>query len=98
MKKIESILGPNWRTTLTGGITVLAGAIATNHDLVAFLPEPWRKAVTGIAGLVSILAGGAFAAVAKDGAVTGNGTAFEPHKIAQADGGNRVLAPKAPVS
>lgn len=96
MKFLESFFGPNWRTTLSGSITVLAGAIATNHDLVSFLPAAWQHAVTGIAGLISVLAGGTFAAVSKDRAVTGNGSAFEPHKIVQADGSNRIIEP-API-
>lgn len=96
MKFLESLFGPNWRTTLSGGITVLASAIYSTPALVSFLPPSWQSAVTGIAGLISVLAGGTFAAVSKDRAVTGNGSAFEPHKVIQADGSNRIIEP-API-
>lgn len=52
---MNTILGANWRTTLTGWIAVLASAIAINPSLVAFLPESLRNYVTGIAGLLSEL-------------------------------------------
>ena len=68
---MNTILGANWRTTLTGWIAVLASAIAINPSLVAFLPESLRNYVTGIAGLLAVASGGAFATQAKDKCVTG---------------------------
>ena len=68
---MNTILGANWRTTLSGWIAVLASAIAINPNLVSFLPEAARNYVTGIAGIVAILSGGTFAAQAKDRQVTG---------------------------
>jgi len=65
------ILGANWRTTLSGWITVLASAIAINPGIVAFLPESVRTYVTGMAGLVAVVSGGAFALNTKDKQVTG---------------------------
>ena len=71
---MNTLLGANWRTTLSGWITVLASAIAINPGIVAFLPETLRSYVTGIAGLVAIVSGGTFAYNAKDKQVTGSST------------------------
>ena len=68
---MNTILGANWRTTLSGWIAVLASAIAINPALVAFLPEAVRNYVTGIAGILAVVSGGTFAAQAKDKQVTG---------------------------
>jgi len=68
---MNTILGANWRTTLTGWITVLASAIAVNPSLISFLPESARNTITGIAGLIAIVSGGTFAYNAKDKQVTG---------------------------
>ena len=68
---MNSILGANWRTTLTGWITVLASALVIKPDLVAFLPEPVRNYVLGFAGIVAVVSGGTFAVQSKDRNVTG---------------------------
>jgi len=65
------LLGANWRTTLSGWITVLASSIAINPGLVTFLPESVRTYVIGMAGLLAVVSGGAFALNAKDKQVTG---------------------------
>jgi hypothetical protein len=72
------LLGANWRTTLSGWITVLASAIAINPGLVAFLPESVRTYVTGMAGLMAVVSGGAFALNAKDKQVTGGSVPNDP--------------------
>lgn len=68
---MNTILGANWRTTLSGWVAVIASAIAINPSLVAFLPDTIRSYVTGLAGLLAVLSGGTFAAQAKDRQVTG---------------------------
>jgi hypothetical protein len=68
---MNTILGANWRTTLSGWIAVIASAIAINPSLVAFLPDAARNYITGLAGIVAVLSGGTFAAQAKDKNVTG---------------------------
>ena len=68
---MNTLLGANWRTTLSGWIAVLASAIVINPSLVAFLPEAIRNYVTGFAGIVAVISGGTFAAQAKDKRVTG---------------------------
>jgi hypothetical protein len=76
---MDKIFGPNWKTTVAGWITALAAAIAVKPDLIAFLPDSFEKTVSGIAGLIAIVAGGTFAAVAKDRSVTG-GTVPQTHE------------------
>jgi hypothetical protein len=68
---MSTIFGPNWKTTVYGWITALSAAIAVKPDLIAFLPDSFEKTVSGIAGLIAIVAGGTFAAVSKDRNVTG---------------------------
>lgn len=68
---MNTILGANWRTTLSGWIAVIASAIAINPNLVAFLPEAMRNYVTGFAGIIAVISGGTFASQAKDKCVTG---------------------------
>lgn len=68
---MNTILGANWRTTLSGWITVLASAVALNPSLVSFLPEPARHIVTALAGTLAVVSGGTFATQAKDKQVTG---------------------------
>ena len=68
---MNTLLGANWRTTLTGWVAVLASAIAINPDLVAFLPESIRNYITGFAGILAVVSGGTFATQAKDKNVTG---------------------------
>ena len=68
---MNTLFGANWRTTLSGWVAVLASAIAINPGLVDFLPEWLRSYVTGIAGLMAVVSGGAFAIHAKDKRVTG---------------------------
>ncbi len=68
---MNTILGANWRTTLSGWIAVIASAIALNPDLVAFLPETMRSYIISIAGFLAVASGGAFATQAKDKHVTG---------------------------
>ena len=65
------IFGANWRTTISGWITVLASSIAVNPGLVAFLPDATRNYVTGMAGLLAVISGGTFAYHTKDKQVTG---------------------------
>lgn len=71
MNILESTLGANWRTTVSGSLFVVAGGIAARPDLVAFLPDGVRGYVVGGATLIAFLSGGTFAHCAKDKQVTG---------------------------
>ena len=68
---MNTLFGANWRTTLTGWITVLASALVIKPDLIAFLPDPVRTYVLGFAGIVAVVSGGTFAVQSKDRNVTG---------------------------
>jgi hypothetical protein len=66
-----NILGANWWTTLWGFITVVAGVISARPSLVAFLPDSWEPNVSGIALLITAIAGTTFAVGVKSKEVTG---------------------------
>lgn len=68
---MTKVFGQNWKTTLSGWITTLAFAIVAKPDVVDFLPVGSHKTITGIAGIIAIIAGGTFAYQVKDRNVTG---------------------------
>lgn len=75
---MTKLLGPNWRTTISGWITTLAAAIAMEPSLVAWLPTDVAENVVGISKLVAIASGMTFASLTKDRSVSGNGTPQRP--------------------
>jgi hypothetical protein len=89
---MNTILGANWRTTLSGWLAVIASAIAINPSLVAFLPDATRTYVTGLAGIVAVLSGGTFATQAKDKRVTGGNVPNDATPSANATP-TRLIAP-----
>lgn len=68
---MTGIFGANWWTTVWGWITLVAGAIALKPDAIAFLPDAWEPTISGVAGLITLIAGGVFAAGVKSRNVTG---------------------------
>lgn len=68
---MTKLFGANWLTTMWGWITVAAGAIYLYPNSVAFLPDSIEGYVKGIAGLIAVITGGAFAATVKSKNVTG---------------------------
>jgi hypothetical protein len=74
-KSMSAIFGANWWTTLWGWITLAAGAIALKPEIIAFLPDAWEPTLSGIAGFITVIAGGVFAAGVKSRNVTGGNTA-----------------------
>ena len=89
---MNTILGANWRTTLSGWIAVIASAFAINPGLIAFLPDAARNYVTGMAGIVAVLSGGTFATQAKDKRVTGGNVANDAGPSAN-NTPTRLIAP-----
>src|SRR5688572_11378549 len=97
-KKLESILGANWRTTLAGIGTaimgVLTGLAALPYELgdVATIisPEakPWLVKVSGISTVILFLIK---SALTKDRAVTGNGSIDDPNRVENSVGGSRYI-------
>jgi hypothetical protein len=90
----------NWRTTLTATLaaltstlTVVAALPAQLGELSTIIPEHWKTKVIS-AGLVATLILRVLnGLVAKDKTVAGNGTAYDPYKVADGHGGNRTLPP-----
>lgn len=68
---MKKLLGANYLTTVLGWITILAVAIATKPDLIAFLPDSWEPYVSGICGLIAVVSAGSFAYQTKSKDVTG---------------------------
>jgi hypothetical protein len=64
-------LGPNWVTTVLGFVTLVMGAISVKPDVVAFLPDNIEGYVVGVANLITLVSGGAFAVKVKSSNVTG---------------------------
>jgi hypothetical protein len=76
---LSKIFGPNWRSSSSGVITVVAvtTAIAIHSDptLIHFLPDIAQEYINGIARLVAVVSGIVFALTVKDAAVTGGSVA-----------------------
>jgi len=72
---LSKIFGPNWRSSSSGIVTVVAvtTAIAIHSDpsLVAFLPDKAEVYILGISKLIAVVSGIIFALTVKDAAVTG---------------------------
>ncbi len=74
MKKqpfMERIFGINWRTSLSGYITLVSVAIAANPLSIDFLPDELEKYIKGFAGLIALISGTAMVHNTKDRNVTG---------------------------
>lgn len=97
-KFLESFLGANWRTTLTGILTAITGALtglaALPYELgdVATIihpdAKPWLLKVSGVATIVLYILK---SAMTKDGAVAGNGSMFDPMRVSTPTGKERVI-------
>lgn len=65
------IFGANWRTSLTGLLTLVTGAISFKPELINWLPQKWQVAIVGFSNFVVFISGGAFALAVKDKQVVG---------------------------
>lgn len=68
---LEKWIGPNWRTTISGILTILSGFIMTNPEVLDFLPSFISKWIDLFAQIMIFAAGGSFAYFCKDKNVTG---------------------------
>jgi len=72
---LNKIFGPNWKTSTTGIVTVVAiaaaAAIQADNSLVSFLPDHAEKYIIGISKLIAVVTGIIFALNVKDSNVTG---------------------------
>ncbi len=66
---IENLLGENWRTSLWGGIMLIALAINQTPTIIDFLPDNAEAWVRGISGIIVIASGLKFVSEAKDRSV-----------------------------
>ena len=72
---LVNLFGPNWRSSTSGILTVVAVttavAIHSDNSLVAFLPDGVEAYVLGISKLIAVVSGIVFALTVKDANVTG---------------------------
>lgn len=69
------LFGPNWRSSTSGIVTVVAVSTAFvihgDNSIVAFLPDKLEQYIVGFAKLIAVVSGVVFALTVKDAAVTG---------------------------
>lgn len=69
------LFGPNWRSSSSGIVTVVAVATAFvihgDNSIVAFLPDKLEEYIIGFAKLIAVVSGVVFALTVKDASVTG---------------------------
>lgn len=72
---LSKLFGPNWRTSASGIVTVVAVVTAFvihgDNSTVAFLPDKIEEYIVGFAKLIAIVSGVVFALTVKDASVTG---------------------------
>jgi amino acid transporter len=72
---LSKLFGPNWRSSTSGILTVVAictaFAIHGDNSLVAFLPDKAEEYIVGFSKLIAVVSGIIFALTVKDAAVTG---------------------------
>ena len=65
------IWGVNWKTSLSGIVTTIAGFFATNPELFDHFPVEWKDTLIFINKVLLILGGASFSVSVKDKSVTG---------------------------
>lgn len=72
---LAKLFGPNWRSSTSGIVTVVAVVTAftihSDNSLVAFLPDKLEEYILGFSKLIAIVSGVIFALTVKDSHVTG---------------------------
>ena len=88
MKTIERLLGPNWRTTLSGWGSAIMGLLAALAaapyqlgDIATIVPPQWKEKLFAASAIAAFLLRCVNASTQKDKNVSGNGTMFEPYKV-----------------
>jgi hypothetical protein len=76
---LSKIFGPNWRSSISGILTVVAisTAMSIHMDptLVSFLPSHIENYIVGISRIVAVVSGIIFSLTVKDAKVTGGSVA-----------------------
>jgi len=72
---LSKLFGPNWRSSTSGIITVIAVTTAFvihgDNSIVSFLPDKLEEYIVGFAKLIAVVSGVVFALTVKDSHVTG---------------------------
>ena len=72
---LSKLFGPNWRTSTSGVVTVIAVTTAFvihgDNSLVAFLPDKVEEFIIGLSRLIAVVSAVIFALTVKDSHVTG---------------------------
>jgi len=72
---LSKLFGPNWRSSTSGIITVVAVTTAfvihSDNSIISFLPDNLEKYIVGFAKLIAVVSGVIFALTVKDSHVTG---------------------------
>jgi len=72
---LSRLFGPNWRTSTSGIVTVIAVTTAFvihgDNSIVAFLPDKIEEFIIGLSKLIAVVSGVIFALTVKDSHVTG---------------------------
>ena len=72
---LSKLFGPNWRSSTSGIITVIAVTTAFvihgDNSIVSFLPDKMEEYIVGFSKLIAVVSGIIFALTVKDAAVTG---------------------------
>ena len=107
MNLIEKLFGANYRTTITGWLetaswllALLAAAPYTLGDVANILPPEWKATVFQISGVCAGILAFINRSLAKDKAITGNGTPNAPYEVPVSGDilqRNRVIPPKFPL-
>jgi len=79
---LAKLFGPNWRSSTSGIVTVVAVVTAftvhSDNSLVAFLPDKLEEYILGFSKLIAIVSGVIFALTVKDSHVTGGNVPQTP--------------------
>lgn len=88
MNLIEKLFGANYRTTITGWLetaswllALLAAAPYTLGEVASILPPEWKATVFKISGVCAGILAFINRSLAKDKAITGNGTPDAPYQV-----------------
>jgi hypothetical protein len=76
---LSKIFGPNWRSSISGILTVVAVSTAMSihmdPSLVSFLPDDIKNYILGISRIIAVVSGIIFSLTVKDAKVTGGSVA-----------------------
>jgi len=84
------IWGVNWKTSLSGIATTIAGFFATNPELFDHFPSEWKDTLIFINKVLLILGGASFSVSVKDKSVTGGKVAATKEALSRTDASEKI--------